>query len=509
MLRKAFKLLNLVRVCILAALLLLNLNGSLRISHAQDQAPTPDPNVAPTPDPSLAIPPTPDVALVTAEPLPTPELPQPTATEFFIPAPVDTPTVDPNATPGELLVPTVEPPPIQPTLPPLPTYTPVPEPESNDPLVRVVSVGESLTSLASQAGLLVDDLAQANRVTNPNLLLTGQKIQLSSPMPESIRIHKVRAKDTLTGISAEYGVSLAALRSSNDLICSACLVPGQLLRIPQTNVQSNLSAPFESVRVFPFLPRQGDTIIVRVKTNESVTNLTGEMAGRPLNFARVDEDYVGLSGVAALQDPAIYSVTITATTKAGDVSDVSVVNGRIQIGAGNYPFENLVLASKLVPLLDPKVNDDEAAWLYNVFSKFTSEKHWSGAMQLPVSGRYASYFGARRSFNRGILHTYHSGLDIVAGYGTPVHAAAGGTVVATEPLEVRGNVIIIDHGRGVFTVYCHLSKFLVQKGQKVEAGELIGNTGNTGRSLGPHLHWELAVGTVTVDPMEWVTDEMP
>ena len=321
MLRNAFKLL------ILVVLLATNLSAPRGFAHAQDQAPTPDPNLAPTldpnlvptPDPNLALPPTPDVALVTAEPLPTPELPQPTATEFFIPAPADTPTVDPNAPPGE--VPTVEPPPMQPTLPPLPTYTPVPEPESNDPLVRVVSVGESLTTLASQAGLSVDDLAQANRVTNPSLLLTGQKIQLSSPMPESIRIHTVRAKDTLTGISAEYGVSLAALRSANDLICSACLVVGQLLRIPQANVQSNLSAPFESVRVFPFLPRQGDTIIVRVKTNESITNLTGEMAGRPLNFARVDEDYVGLSGVAALQDPAIYSVTITATTKAGDVSE--------------------------------------------------------------------------------------------------------------------------------------------------------------------------------------------
>lgn len=501
MLRKAFKLL------ILAVLLVTNLNGPLFIARAQDQAPTPDPNAVPTADPNLAIPPTPDVALVTAEPLPTPELPQPTPTEIFVPAPADTPTVDPNAIPGE--VPTVEPPPIQPTLPPLPTYTPVPVPESNDPLVRVVSVGESLTTLASQAGLSVDDLAQANRVTNPNLLLTGQKIQLSSPMPESIRIHKVRAKDTLTSISAEYRVSLAALRSSNDLICSACLVAGQLLRIPQTNVQSNLSAPFESVRVFPFLPRQGDTIIVRVKTNESVTNLSGEMAGRPLNFARVDEDYVGLSGVAALQEPAIYSVTITATTKAGDVSDVSVVNGRIQVGAGNYPFENLTLAPQLIPLLDPQVNANEIAWLYNVFNKFTPDKHWSGTMQLPVIGRYASYFGSRRNFNRGILHTYHSGLDIAAGYGTPVHAAAGGTVVATEPLEVRGNVVIIDHGRGVFTVYCHLSKFLVQKGQKVEAGELIGNTGNTGRSLGPHLHWELAVGTVTVNPLDWVTDEMP
>jgi murein DD-endopeptidase MepM/ murein hydrolase activator NlpD len=78
-----------------------------------------------------------------------------------------------------------------------------------------------------------------------------------------------------------------------------------------------------------------------------------------------------------------------------------------------------------------------------------------------------------------------------------------------QPFKIRGNVVILDHGRGVFTVYCHLSKFNVQVGQIVNVGNVIGYAGNTGRSLGPHLHFELAVGGVTINPLEWMDAEIP
>jgi len=82
-------------------------------------------------------------------------------------------------------------------------------------------------------------------------------------------------------------------------------------------------------------------------------------------------------------------------------------------------------------------------------------------------------------------------------------------VAATQRFNVRGNVIILDHGRGVYTIYCHLSKFNVQVGQLVNVGDVIGYTGNTGRILGPHLHWELYVGGVTVDPLPWTKETLP
>jgi murein DD-endopeptidase MepM/ murein hydrolase activator NlpD len=85
-----------------------------------------------------------------------------------------------------------------------------------------------------------------------------------------------------------------------------------------------------------------------------------------------------------------------------------------------------------------------------------------------------------------------------------VVAAAAGVVALAEPLAVRGNAVIIDHGAGVLSGYYHLDRIVVNAGQTVAQGELIGEVGSTGLSTGSHLHWELRVGGVAVLPSEWV-----
>jgi murein DD-endopeptidase MepM/ murein hydrolase activator NlpD len=90
-----------------------------------------------------------------------------------------------------------------------------------------------------------------------------------------------------------------------------------------------------------------------------------------------------------------------------------------------------------------------------------------------------------------------------------VHAAAPGIVAAVEQFDVRGLVVIIDHGRGVFTAYCHLSEATVKVGQQINIGDVIAKSGNTGRSEGPHIHFELAVNGVQVDPLPWLSQPIP
>jgi murein DD-endopeptidase MepM/ murein hydrolase activator NlpD len=353
----------------------------------------------------------------------------------------------------------------------------------------------------------VNDLAQLNALTAPELLLAGQRVKLPAPISTGIRLRRVRPGDTLFTLAAEYGVSPLVLVQANALECQSCLVSGQLLRVPQPNVGTNLPKPFESVAIFPFLPRQGDTIIVRVKMDEPVQQLVGELAGHKLDFVKKDDTYVALSGVAALQDAGVYSITIRALQSTGEAS---LISGRVQIGAGSFGFENLILIPKLLPLLDVDVNQQERNDLDEIFRQWTPEQYWDGPLQLPVQGsRIVSLFGTRRNFNRGLLLTYHSGTDVVAPVGTPVHASANGKIVAMTQMKVRGNIIIIDHGRGVFTAYCHLSKFNVAIGQMVQTGDVIGLSGNTGRSEGPHVHWELAVGGVTVNPLAWTDESIP
>jgi murein DD-endopeptidase MepM/ murein hydrolase activator NlpD len=139
----------------------------------------------------------------------------------------------------------------------------------------------------------------------------------------------------------------------------------------------------------------------------------------------------------------------------------------------------------------------------------TPTKYWNGPFVNPSKASTSTPFGVKRYYNGKFADDYyHRGLDYAGAKGSPVTAPAGGKVALVgfvkDGFRVHGNVVGIDHGQGVVSIFMHLSRIDVSEGAVVKPGDLIGAIGNTGASTGPHLHWGLYVNSVAIEPLQWL-----
>jgi murein DD-endopeptidase MepM/ murein hydrolase activator NlpD len=379
----------------------------------------------------------------------------------------------------------------------------------------VVQAGDTVSSIARRYGITWQTLVHVNSLLSPNAIYPGLVIQVprvasfsettvALPQTLSSMIYIVRPNDTLRRIALRQNVSPWTVVDNNHLTDLAALYPGRELIVPGEG-PGLLPAPFASIEVQPLPVTQGTTMIIAVHTTEPV-KLLGELFDQDVHFAEERGIYYGVAGVHVFTEPGLYKLTLTAWDSDGQSTALTT---EVVVGAGHFGYERIDLPADRASLLDPAIVATERERLDSIRYAFTPERHWTTPFQRPCVGAITAYYGTHRAYADGPYTSYHSGVDFRAPTGTPVHAAAAGTVVMTEPLTVRGNVVFVDHGWGVLTGYWHLSAIEVEVGQYVEQGEVIARVGNTGLSTGAHLHWEVWANGVSVDGLQWLEESFP
>lgn len=262
------------------------------------------------------------------------------------------------------------------------------------------------------------------------------------------------------------------------------------------------------LRILPGLEiQQGRTLLVYVTGSTAVSRAQATFLEQSVvMYPTAEGEWVGFLAVDMNTAQGVYQLNVYVWE--ADNPNNTRITQDIAVVWGGFPSEEIGIPYALDDLLNPTLNDWEADYLNFIYYRNSAERLFT-TFAPPVAGPVISSFGNFRNYNGNQLRGRHTGIDYRVNANVPVGATANGRVILAKRFPIRGNHVVIDHGWGIVSGYSHLNQIGVVPGQLVRQGETIGLVGSTGRSQGPHFHFEVSVNGHWIDPSQFLTLSLP
>jgi len=369
----------------------------------------------------------------------------------------------------------------------------------------VAGLGATLSGLSRLYQFSADQIVRLNRITSPAEIYVGSTLVLPS-LEDTTSLRPAAPIQTGTSLletAVRQNANPWTILEVNSARGSSTLLPREPVYTTSDAAPASVfgSDLVQSVDISPLPLRQGKAEVITVKTNGPVT-LSGELNGKPMQFFPVNEnEYAAIQGVHALTPTGLTDIKVEAQAAN---SDPFTIEQSILIESGYYPQDPALFVDPAT--IDEAFTKPEDDRVRAIITPVNPERYWTEIFKQPVDepACIKSWFGNRRSYNGGPFDYFHTGVDYGVCANLNIYAPAPGRVVFSEEVTVRGIATIIDHGWGVYSGIWHQSKTLVNVGDFIDEGQLIGEIGGTGRVTGPHLHWEIWANGVQVEPLDWL-----
>ena len=247
---------------------------------------------------------------------------------------------------------------------------------------------------------------------------------------------------------------------------------------------------------------QGSAVQLKVPNEPRTKSVQVMWREKRVPAFRVDDVWTTLLGIDLDTRPGAHAAEALLTMDDGSVEKRKIA---IKVAGRKFPMTRLKVEPRFTQLSKTDLNraSRESREVGAIYRRITTDLVPDEVFVIPIPGGSGTNFGERRVFN-GQARAPHSGADLRAAIGTPVHATNRGRVVLAKNLFFTGNTLIVDHGLGIYSLYAHLSRMDVQRGAVVKSNQIVGLAGATGRVTGPHLHWAIRMQGARVDPFSLV-----